>query len=125
MNISFWNARGCKRPLLLEEVKDFCKNNNVHVMMLCETKTSSPPTETFVRFCGFHHHDFLPSFGIAGGMWIFWKNVPSHPFLFTVDAKFDRFIVCNVKVLAMNVSFKLIFIYAPPNNNLKIQFWKS
>lgn len=106
----------------MEEVKDFCNYNNVHVMMLCETKSFSPPSEASVRFCGFHHHDFLPSIGLAGGMWLFWKDVASNPFIFNVDAKFDRFMVCNVSILSMNCTFKLVLIYAPPNPNLKPVF---
>ena len=45
-----------------------------------------------------------------------------YPFLFSVEAMFDRFLICTVNILSMNCSFKLIFIYAPPNHNLKISF---
>ena len=59
-------------------------------MMLCDTKVSSPPSKACVRLGGFHHYDCLPSFGLAGGMWIFWKDFPSNPFLFNIEAKFDK-----------------------------------
>ena len=54
----------------MEEVKVFCKSNKVKIMMLCETKVPIPPSEGCVRYCGFIHFDFLPSKGLAGGMWI-------------------------------------------------------
>lgn len=46
----------------MEEVKDFCKFNKIHVMLIFETKVSTPPSEACVRLSGFNHYDFLPSF---------------------------------------------------------------
>lgn len=54
----------------------------------------------------------------------FW-DLPSNPFLFNAEAKFDRVMVCNVQLLYMNCVFKLIFIYALPNHSQKLVFWEE
>lgn len=94
-------------------------------MMLCETKVSTPPSLGWVRHCGFAHHDFLPSFGLVGGMWIFWKELNCNPFNISSIVKSDRFWACNVMLMASSFCFTLVFIYAPPNYNLKYAFWEE
>ena len=109
MNISFWNIRGCRRHLAMEEVKDFSLSHQVQVMMLCETKYQVPPKEGCVRHCGFQHFDYLPSMGLAGVIWLLWKDNASNPFTLSVIHKSERFIACHISLLAMECSFVAIF----------------
>ena len=115
MNLGFWNIRGCKRFLALEETKDFNRCNKVDVMVLCETKVQSTPFEGSVRHCRFTFCDYIPTIGMAGGI--------CYPFVLKVIFKSSRFIACSIDALSMNCSFIIIFIYAPPNFAAKQEFW--
>lgn len=94
-------------------------------MVLCETKVHSSPFEGGLRHCDFTHCDFLLTFGLAGGLWCMWKDNASTPFILFIAYKSDRFMACNISMLAMNSSFVAIFIYAPPNHALKQEFWEE
>lgn len=92
----------------MEEVKDFCNYNNVHVMMLFETKVQSPLLEGSIRY----------------GRWnlLIWKDNVSNPFIYCSKKSDILFVGCNKNIISMNFSFFAIFIYAPPRQAHKHAF---
>ncbi|XP_057248246.1 uncharacterized protein LOC130590222 [Beta vulgaris subsp. vulgaris] len=125
MSIAFWNIRGASRKNALPEVKDFCRHSRISVMMLCEVKTQSPPSSSTAQQLGFHHFDFIPTQGFAGGIWLFWKDCNLNPFRLSVILKSSRFMVCNYHSLSHDFIFAIIFIYAPARQDQKSEFWEE
>lgn len=60
--------------------------------------------------------------GLTGGIWLFWKDCNQSLFNLVVLNKASRSIACSVTLLNENLSFVIIFVYAPPKNEHKAKF---
>lgn len=112
MSLPFWNVCGYQKKNLFAEIKSFCYANHVEIMMICEIKSLIPPCSV-IRRCDFSELDFILTIGRFGGLWVMWKNSWSNPFCLNVIHKSSWFVVCNIKLSVLNVSFVAIFLYAP------------
>ncbi|XP_074277363.1 uncharacterized protein LOC141601001 [Silene latifolia] len=125
MNIAFWNVRGTKRKNFAEELNFFCSSNGIKILAICDTKSIDKPEPFLIANFGFSECDFIPSVGLSGGIWLFWKQTIAMNFSIKTTFKSKRFIVCEVYDLTKNVSFCLIFVYAPPQPADKLDFWNE
>lgn len=123
MIVGFWNIRGVLKKNSLVDIRDFCNSNFIKVFMICEVKSQAPPSLITANQCGFQYVDFVPTLGLAGGLWLFWKDCNQSPFNLVVIHKATRFIASNITLLNENISFIIIFIYAPPKSQHKADFW--
>ena len=84
-----------------------------------------PPSQITANRCGFHHVNFVPTLGLAGGFWLLWKDCSQSPFNLVVIFKASRFMACSISLLNENLSFVIIFVYAPSHNAHKFEFWEE
>ncbi|XP_074290608.1 uncharacterized protein LOC141617322 [Silene latifolia] len=125
MNIAFWNVRGTKRKNFAEELNFFSSSNGIKILAICDTKSTSKPEPFTTASFGFNNCDFVPSIGLSGGIWLFWKESISMTFSLKVLFRSIRFIACEICDLQNNLVFCLIFVYAPAQPSEKADFWSE
>lgn len=105
VGILIWNIRGTKRKNALEKVKPFCNVNNISIMMLCETKFVSLPSDACIKRAGFSFCEASPSMGFAGGLWVLYKDNIYNSFKLIICFTSSGFIACPIELLASGIKF--------------------
>ena len=67
--------------------------------MLCETKSILPSSPVCLSRTGFAHFECIPTQGLAGGIWLLWKDDVVCPFNLVTLVVFPRFIACKLTLL--------------------------
>ena len=110
IKIGYWNVRGTKRPLLLQEINQLRCNNSLDILAFSETKTEVAPTESQIKGTGFNQAFSISSIGHKGGIWILYKNSLILNNMQALESG-NRFYMIQVTI--DNFTLVLLFIYAP------------
>ena len=68
MRVGYWNSRGIGRKTFWQEIDTFCKIEQIHIMVIVETKTENQPNEQLWRKAGFDNMVWSPALGRVGGI---------------------------------------------------------
>lgn len=115
--MAFWNIRGAARKNALVETRDFCESHKIKILMLCEVKTQTPPSQAMINKCGFTYFDTIPPVGFSGCLWLLWKNYNINPFSLSVVLKASRFISCLIQLTASNIKY-VPYLFMPRLNKI-------
>ena len=62
------------RPNLWSDLGIICKIENIQLMVIVETKSVNPPTDSLWKSAGFDNMCYYPAIGRSGGLCILWKS---------------------------------------------------
>ncbi|XP_074321418.1 uncharacterized protein LOC141657925 [Silene latifolia] len=122
MNILYWNCRGIARPSFTTHLSYLVNAHKPHIVILSETRVSSPNSLAIVRGLHFDSWEILDPAGFTGGIILLWNSLDVD---ITLVGKADQMVNVVAQVRSSKLVFFLSAVYANPKFKRRVNLWNE